>query len=71
MECPRCGAELDLDDQFGRIASHQDGRVLGDIYRCPNGMDQDGTCASALFYVAGSFYTYRDEGELLHEGYPS
>ncbi len=69
MECPICGAELDLEDSFGRIAAHQDGKVVGDIYRCPNGLSQDGSCESELFHVAGSFFTYRATGG-LHEGYP-
>lgn len=69
MECPLCGEELDYVDYFGRIASHQDGKVLGDIWKCPNGSEQDGSCDSESFYVAGSFYSYRDNDE-LHEGYP-
>ena len=69
MECPYCGEELVLHDYFGRIASHQDGKVIGDIWKCPNGVEQDGSCESEFFHVAGSFYTYRDTGE-LHEGYP-
>lgn len=28
MECPICGTELEYDDYFGRIASHQDGKNL-------------------------------------------
>lgn len=69
MECPYCGSELDWEDYFGRIAAHQDGHIAGDIYRCPKGFDQDGSCESESFSVAGSFYTYRDINE-LHEGYP-
>jgi predicted RNA-binding Zn-ribbon protein involved in translation (DUF1610 family) len=70
MECTYCGEELDLDDSFGRIAAHQDGKVMGDIWRCPNGREQNGKCDSELFHVAGSFYTYRDSEHVLHEGYP-
>ncbi len=69
MECPICGEELDLVDYFGRIAAHQDGKVLGDIYKCPNGVECDGSCDSEMFHVAGSFYVYRETGE-IHEGYP-
>ncbi|GEM_PF-2403059 len=69
MNCPYCGEELEHEDVFGRICSHQDGYIAGDIYRCPNGLNQDGSCDSEMFHVAGSFYTYRDTGE-LHEGYP-
>lgn len=69
MECPICGDELICVDHFGRIAAHQDGKVFGDIYHCPSGREQDGSCDSELFHVAGSFYTYRATGE-LHEGYP-
>lgn len=70
MECPYCESELDYDDYFGRIAAHQDGKVKGDIYRCPNGREQNGKCDSETFNVAGSFYTYRENDSELHEGYP-
>ena len=70
MECPYCGEELVHEDVFGRLWSHQDGRIFGDIYYCPNGKEQDGSCYSELFYVAGSFYTYRNNPTELHEGYP-
>jgi hypothetical protein len=69
MECPYCGAELELHDYFGRLASHQDGKVLGNIYICPIG-EEGGDCDSALFHVAGSFYAYRDTSDILHDGYP-
>lgn len=69
MECPICGSELEYEDYFGRVAAHQDGHVAGDIYRCPKGFEQDGSCESEDFSVAGSFYMYRGESE-LHEGYP-
>jgi hypothetical protein len=69
MNCPYCGEELVHDDVFGRLAAHQDGKVIGDIYRCPTAMEQDGKCESELFNVCGSFYSYRDNVE-LHDGYP-
>jgi len=69
MECPICGVELEHEDYFGRLAAHQDGKVLGEIFRCPNGAEQNGTCSSELENVAGSFYVYNDDG-ILHEGYP-
>jgi len=69
MICPYCGEELELEDYFGRLAAHQDGKVLGDIWKCPNGVNQDGSCESEVFFVAGSFYSYRETGE-LHDGYP-
>lgn len=69
MECPYCDAELEHHDSFGRIASHQDGKVLGDIYICPNGAEQDGSCDSEC-HSAGSFYTFRDREDDLREGYP-
>ena len=70
MECPLCGAELECEDYFGCIAAHQDGYIAGDIWRCPNGFEQNGSCDSEFFYVAGSFYTYRDRDDEIHEGYP-
>lgn len=69
MECPICGSELDYDGPFGRLAAHQDGCVVGDIWRCPRGADQDGSCESEFFHVAGSFHKYREETG-LREGYP-
>ena len=69
MECPYCGSGLEYVDYFGRLAAHQDGKVLGDIYQCPKGREESEECESSVFHVAGSFYVYRDSGE-LHEGYP-
>lgn len=69
-ECPHCGAELIHEDVFGRLAGFGDGKVNGDIYRCPNGRNQDGSCESEVFHVAGSFYTYRTGDTSLQEGYP-
>jgi hypothetical protein len=56
MECPYCKEELIHEDYFGRLAAHQDGKRLGEIFRCPNGVEQNGKCQSELFNVAGSFY---------------
>jgi len=69
MICPYCESELEHEDVFGRIASHQDGKVLGDIYRCPLALQEEDKCFSESFHVCGSFYTYRDYNT-LHEGYP-
>lgn len=71
-ECPYCGAELEAEDYFGRLAAHQDGKVLGDIYFCPNGRSEDPEveCESAALHVAGAFHTYRNRPDELHEGYP-
>lgn len=60
MECPYCGSELEYDDYFGRIASHQDGKIFGDIYRCPKGREESEDCESSVFHVPGAFYAYRD-----------
>lgn len=68
VECPICGAELVWEDQYGYFCAHQSGEKLGDIFRCPNGVAQDGTCESECFSVAGSLYTTKS-GE-LREGYP-
>jgi len=70
MKCPLCKAELEYEDYFGRIATNQDGYIAGDIYRCPNGFAQDGSCDSETFHVVGSFYSYRDSNGELLEGYP-
>jgi len=68
MECPICGLEMEHEDFYGRLAAHQDGKVMGEIFRCPNGIEQNGLCDSETFNVAGSFYT--DNNGNLHEGYP-
>jgi len=74
MECPHCGDELEYDTYFGRLMGFQDKKVLGDIYRCPRGRDnslpEEEACHSSCFHVAGSFYTFRDSPDDLHEGYP-
>jgi len=62
MECPICNEELEWEDYFS-------GYRPGNIYRCPNGFKQNGSCKSELFHVAGSFYVYGDDGE-IHAGYP-
>jgi len=61
MECPNCEHELNHHDSFGRLFPHQDGKVLGDIYKCENEL-----CEIFESY----FYTYRDSSNILHEGYP-
>jgi hypothetical protein len=70
MNCPYCGSEMDWDDYFGRVLAHQDGQVFGDIYRCPKGFAQDGSCESEEFKSSGTFYTFRDNEGVIHEGYP-
>jgi hypothetical protein len=61
MTCPTCEQELLLIDYFGRIASHQDGHVEGDIYQCEN---ED--CESYQEY----YHTHRSTPDELHNGYP-
>jgi hypothetical protein len=68
MNCPICQIELVKEDVYGRLASHQDGKIMGKIFKCPNGVEQNGSCYSESFHVAGSFYT--DQYGTLHEGYP-
>lgn len=39
MECPHCGAELELEDSYGNreyICYGNEKGKSGDIYRCPN-----------------------------------
>lgn len=59
--CPYCGEQLHYDDYFGRIAAHQDSKVVGDIYKCANE-----ECEA----YQQSFYTYRHNSGELREGYP-
>ena len=65
MQCPYCNAELEYHDYFGRLCAHQDGQVLGEIYVCQNGRENE--CDSAAFN--GFFHVYRND-EVLREGYP-
>lgn len=59
--CPYCGEELNWEDYYGRILSHQDGVVLGDIYQCKNE-----NCE--MFQEI--YHTMRAEGDELYQGYP-
>ena len=60
MLCPFCGEEMPLHDRYGRIAPHQDGKEIGDIYKCLNeDSDHYGQC----------WYTVYPSEELI-EGYP-
>lgn len=36
MECPYCSAELEDNGNYGYLAEHQSGEVLGQIYKCHN-----------------------------------
>ncbi len=69
MKCPLCDAELKHDDLFGQLSSDRNRYIAGDIYRCPNGLEQNGTCDSESFSIAGSFYSYRSYHG-IYEGYP-
>lgn len=64
MECPYCGEELVHWDSFGRVAAHQDGKIFGNIYKCPNE-----ECDSDIFnrYFYERIYPVQ---EGLKEGYP-
>lgn len=70
MECPYCGAELEYEDSFGRFMGFGDGKVVGYIYRCPNGVEDNDSCYSSVFHVAGSFYCYVEDESNLFDGYP-
>jgi len=61
MECPYCEKELRYDDYWGRVASHQDGQVFGDIYQCDN---QE--CVMYQEY----FHVHKSHPDDIHEGYP-
>lgn len=62
MECPYCGQELDYHDYYGRLCAHQDGKILGEIYKCLN---ED--CESETFNY---YFHTREFSVELHEGYP-
>lgn len=69
MECPYCNSELVYWDSYGRIFPHQDGKILGEIYKCPIGRgdgEEGEECDSSCFN--GNFYT--DLRGELREGYP-
>ena len=61
MECPYCEQELNCVDYFGRVASHQDGHVEGDIYKCGN---------EDCEMFDEHFHTHRNNESEVHEGYP-
>jgi len=83
MECPYCDSELEQIDTWW-LGIPGKGKRMGGIYVCPVGSGQDEKpmaervaerlrygydgCPSAVFSVAGSFYT--DKNGELHEGYP-
>lgn len=50
MNCPNCNAELIDEGVYGRLCAHQDGKVLGTIYRCPNHQGFE-TEEAALDYI--------------------
>ena len=63
-ECPYCEQELEYHDYYGRICAHQDGKVIGNIYKCPNE-----ECESEVFNYC--FYDCSGQGDdTLREGYP-
>ena len=35
MECPYCDSLLEYESEYGYLAPHQTGEVLGYIYKCP------------------------------------
>lgn len=36
MKCPYCDSALTYEEEYGYLAPHQTGEVLGYIYKCPN-----------------------------------
>ena len=58
--CPYCGHELLHWDTYGRLMAHQDGKKLGDIYRCDNEYCE---CFNSTFYTCG-------DSEEIQEGFP-
>lgn len=63
MLCPYCENELIPHDSFGRFFSHQDGKVIGEIYKCHNEECESG-CFNFLFHA----YSNREDD--LKEGHP-
>jgi hypothetical protein len=61
-KCPYCDEELEYHDYYGRLCAHQDGKVLGEIYKCPNE-----ECESACFNY---YFHTREHYTDLFEGYP-
>ena len=61
MECPYCGEEMDEGGCFGRLASHQDGHIEGDTYKCAN---------EECEMFDEHFHTHRNREYDVHEGYP-
>ena len=63
MECPCCGSPLEYRDTYGRLAAHQDGQVLGYIYRCPIAEEGFLSEEDALKYVAENSDAAEDNWE--------
>jgi hypothetical protein len=61
MNCTFCGSEMDYNGPYGRFAAHQDGKKIGDIYKCPNaeGFQSED---EALEYLQSSGQTLEENG---------
>lgn len=63
-QCQYCDKELEYHDYYGRICSHQDGYIAGNIYICVN---EDCECQATCRH----FHDRSGEGDYeIREGYP-
>ena len=69
MKCPICGAEMKDENYFGKLVDQQPFKTIREIWLCPNGDKENGSCASEKFRWPGYYYIHKGDNN-LHEGYP-
>lgn len=60
FECPFCEAELVHEDSYGRVAAHQDGKIFGQIYKCPNAQGFQTKEAALNYESSGDLENWED-----------
>jgi len=62
MECPYCGSELESNGNWGYLAQHQSGEVLGETFTCNNsdGFETKEECYEFLKYHVEEILTDAD-----------
>lgn len=58
MNCPLCDKELVRSGWHGMFCL--DDVVIRYVWKCPNGLEQNGSCESSEFKKVGSFLTDKD-----------
>lgn len=73
MECPYCNSELDDNGNWGYLASHQSGQVLGEIFTCNNsgGFESKEACFSFIKMHIEECQTDNDCQEWINQEFDS